>query len=203
MKTLNKGKIRALLGVLIVFVVPLIVVSIVYLSKKPNRYILPQLSEASLIEDSLRVNSVANNQVNFADFGNDIKLIFYSDSTSYFDKKEMLIPLFTETKSYPKPNFKDKYPVVRFIAVLSSTNNSLQLMDDESWYGIAQKQFHDQELMSYLKDGESILLLDRNNSLRGNYKFSKESIAQMRLDLQNLLAETFQLNSKASRIHNF
>ena len=193
----SKGTYRALLGVLIVFIIPLLVVSVVYLSKKPPVYTLPVIDESPVKQTSFLTLTDDTLQLN--DYKEDVKFFFHSDSGSIQRKTSALKAFYTETQSYPKKTFKDPYPAVLFVNVFDGSGLNVAVPEKrDHWFTVSNTQVNDAVLNQYLS-AEHILLLDRDGRIRSRYQFNKASIEQMKNDLQNLMAETFHVNSKEER----
>lgn len=198
----NSGKYRALLGGLIVFIVPLFVVSWMFLSKKPDVYTLPFLQEQSLSQTTF--TTTFDDSLNLSDYSEDVKFVFKTKASNYQAKKELLTPLFEETHTYARKSFKEPYSYVLFVSVLDDKKELIpaENLQEMLWYVVEQENVNDQLLNENLTTN-NILLLDTKNRVRGNYELTKEQLPQIKKDLQNLLAETFQTNSKEKRKDKF
>lgn len=191
---LTKGKYRALLGGLIVFVIPFLVVSAIFWSKKPNVYVLPVVQENILPQTALY--TVESDTISLEELHQDIKILFFTDSSTFQNRKQAVFPLYTETRDYPKKTFKEPYPEVYFLNVVSDVSTT-DHTEQQAWFNLPKKinpQLSVQELNT-----ELLYLFDQKNNLRGEYEFSAESIAQLKKDLQNLMAQVYNQNSKAKR----
>lgn len=188
----SKGKYRALLGVLVVFIVPFVVVSTVYLSKKPKTVTLDSLYDGQPFL-SQPIKTKTGTEINFSDFDQDIKILYLSNEDNLAEKKGLLNDVYEKTLTYPKRDFKDPFPNILFVSF-----DSLYELGAEHFYQASHQSLKDSIIYNQLKE-QKVLLLGRENRIRGEYDFTKESFSQLKTDLQNLMAETYFVNKKTER----
>ncbi len=193
MATKNNKK-NALIGGLLVFMVPLLAVSIVYFSasRLPKGKEIPLLQEASTIGDwkfSHEGDTIQNGT-----FWKDVKVIFYVDSTNVDQRITALNKITENTKSHPEFSLKDPYGQLYFIAVNSMKNSSFA-ENLNHWFDV-----HELENSSVFADQNKLYVLDRDENLRGAYFFSEDDVQKMDFDIQYLLQDTFYANADSLRI---
>jgi len=188
----QKHKQNALLGGLLVFLVPIIAVSVVYFSasRLPKGKELPILQTQESIGDWQFVS--ADDTIMNGSFWKDVKLIFKVDSTTIDKRVELLSNITEDTKSHPEFSLKDPYGQVYFVAVMNSYMPTPE--DLHHWF------FVQEEVSSPAFQADAIYLLDRNENLRGQYSFTFEEIAELDRDVQYLLQDTYYDNADSLRI---
>lgn len=192
----NKGKYRALLGVLVVFIVPFVVVSTVYLSNKPKTVTLGKLYNGEpFLTKSLE--SETGEQVNLSEFNEDIKILYSIDEVNSDSKLLLLKSIYDLTLTYPKPDFKDPFPVILFVEFDNSIGNN-EVFGKKNMLRFQFSSVKDTIIQSRMNE-QKVLLLGRANRVRGEYDFTKDSFNQLKYDLQNLMAETYFINKKTER----
>lgn len=192
----NKGKYRALLGVLVVFVVPFLVVSTVYLSSKPKTVTLETYYEGkSFMKDSLETKT--NEYIDFSKLDKDIKILFLNDLVEQ-NEESFLKNIYSETLTYPERDFKDPFPKILFVSFHKEDRQLENQLGDKNSYLIEFNSIKDSIIANQLSE-QKVLLLGRENRVRGQYAYTEESFQQFKKDLQNLMAETYFVNKKTER----
>lgn len=191
----KKRNYGALLGGLIVLIVPLLVVNAIFFTKKPNVYVLPILQEKPLQQKEFLL--ATKDSLHLEDLYQDAKIILYTDSLTQTNRKSTVKSLYTETLSYPNKTFKDPYPEIYFIEILQSHEMS-DLTNQNNWLQIPYSSLSRPTLQSKL-DKSFIYLFDNNDKLRGKYNYSDDDLKRLKKDLQNLLTEIYHINSKEKR----
>lgn len=193
----NKGKYRALLGVLVVFVIPFLVVSTVYLSNKPKTVTLDKFYEEQVfLTSDFKTNT--DEYINFSDLDKDIKLVYSFDETTAEKKSSLLKEVYTKSLDFPVRDFKDPYPTVLFLSFVNQNEVATPILGDKNSFLFNVNSIQDSIVSKQLAE-QKVLLLDRENKIRGEYDYTKESFEQLEKDLQNLMAETYFVNKRTER----
>ena len=191
----QKGRIRVLLGILIVFIIPFLVVSAIFWTKKPDVYVLETLNESPFEQEQFI--TTINDTLFVEELLQDVKLLFFTDSTNFAERKRTLQSFYEETLNYPEKTFKEPYPVIYFLELQEQQSQSTSAQS-KSWKTIPIQSVSDSYLNSEL-DKNLIHLFDSDNKLRGQYYYTEVSVEKLKKDIQNLLAQTYHKNSKAKR----
>ncbi len=192
MATQKSGKKNALLGGLLVFIIPLFFISLIYYmaSRFPKPKQIPIIQSAEEIGDWQLISYqdiITNDSLPV-----DVKFIFQIDSTNLKQRVLQLADFTEDSKTYPEFSLKEPYAQTYFLAV---SDSNLVLPDSlYHWIGV-------QEVSKFPVDlSNQLLIIDNNGNLRGQYKFAEEDLAELKLDLQYLLQEMYYSNSEKIRI---
>lgn len=197
MQVNNKGKYRALLGVLVVFFVPFVVVSTVYLSSKPKTVTLEKFYDDEPFMNDL-YQTILNENIDFTKLDKDIKVLFYLNHLSLDKGFPLIKNIYEETLTYPERDFKDPFPKVLFVAFQNLEEKEITQPGDKNFFLLDFQTVQDSIIFNRLLE-QKIILLGRDNRVRGEYDYTGESFKQLKKDLQNLMAETYFVNKKTER----
>jgi len=193
MTTFNSKR-NALLGGLLVFMVPIVAISVVYFtaSRLPKGKEIPLVKHADTIGDWYYLNGA--DTIRSGTFGNDIKVLFHVDSTNIEARVALLDKITESTKTHAPYTRKDPYGQLYFIAV-NEMENSTYPQDLNHWFFV--NELNGAEAFS---DKNRLYLLDRDENIRGEYLFTQAQVDSIDIDIQYLLQDTYYVNADSLRI---
>lgn len=192
--TNTNNKRNALIGGLLVFMVPILAVSIVYFSasRLPKGKEIPLLMNANDVGEWQYLHG--EDTIQYGSYWKDIKVIFHVDSSNVQERINSLNKITESTKEHAEFSLKDPYGQVYFWAV-NDMENSTFTENLNHWFDL-------QEIKSpqTFEDKNRVYLLDRDENIRGQYYFNRDEISALDYDIQYLLQDTFYANADSLRI---
>ncbi len=188
----SPGKKNALLGGLLVFIVPLALISLIYFSA--SRFPKPKKIPIMQTAEELGPWTLRNNQILITNdsLPADIKFIFPLDSARLEENIALFNTLTQESKTYPEFYLKEPYAQTYFIGVGKEALN----LNDSLYHWL---YFRTEDNLPFALDNK-INVIDNNGNLRGVYEVSQQGMQQLEADLPFLLQEAFYTNGDKIRI---